>query len=324
MLLKWLLSPLTILYRGGLWFHQNWQLNDQKILPRPVISVGNLSLGGTGKTAFVQWLLKNLKEAGVRPAVLKRGEGILAPGVLVEENQNYSVRQFGDEVALLRKNFPAVPVGVGKNRYQSGKDLLKQTEVDLFLLDDGFQHLTLARDLDIVLLDNNDIKSALLPSGPLREPLSALSRADYISLKQSEPPSGNFELISPATVLNHYYQFSGIWRGEEEVTEMMRGKMVHLVTTLARPNALVDFLENAGFEVREKLFLPDHSDLDLDLIQNELELDRVVMTEKELVKLAPENKTTVGCIRSRMVVDGGEELISACLNLTEDNLANDS
>ncbi len=166
------------LYRSG-------RLAQQR-LERPVVSIGNLSAGGTGKTPFVIWLFSELARRGLRPAVLTRGyrrrDGS-QPLLLTSPGSTPGAEGAGDEAQLMLQHGLA-PIGVGADRFRAGAALEAQCAVDLHLLDDGFQHLALARDLDIVLLDSSRLpwEDDLLPAGRLREPPSALRRAAVIVL----------------------------------------------------------------------------------------------------------------------------------------------
>ena len=149
-------------------------------LSGPVISVGNISAGGAGKTPFVILLGELLKQRGIPFDVLSRGYGRHTKGVLVV-NANGSAKDFGDEPLLIARRL-ACPVIVGESRYEAG--LLAETRFgpQLHILDDGFQHRSLARDFDIVLLTPEDLRDTLLPTGRLREPLTSLNRADAVVL----------------------------------------------------------------------------------------------------------------------------------------------
>lgn len=175
--IRLMLWPLSVAYgliaRGRAWLYAHGWLK-QKRLNGAVISVGNLTVGGTGKTPMVLWLAERLLAQGKRVAILSRG-----------------YRGSGgtcDEVELLRMRLgPRVPIGVGKNRFGLGKQL-EAEKIDVYLLDDGFQHLQLARDLDIVLLDlSRPLRHDwLIPAGRLREPRSALNRADLVVFTHAE------------------------------------------------------------------------------------------------------------------------------------------
>ncbi len=149
-------------------------------LERPVVSVGNLSTGGAGKTPFVIALGELLKARGIRFDVLSRGYRRKTRGVLVVDSCG-TAADFGDEPLLMARRL-GVPVIVGESRYAAGQLAEKKFESQLHILDDGFQHRSLARDFDIVLIAGPEFDDRLLPLGRLREPLSALERADAIVL----------------------------------------------------------------------------------------------------------------------------------------------
>jgi tetraacyldisaccharide 4'-kinase len=155
----------------------------QKRLKAAVISVGNLSVGGTGKTPVVIWLAEKLLGQGQRVAILTRGYRGTSGN--------------SDEVDLMRSRLQnRVIVGVGKNRFAEGQRIESHQAIDIFLLDDGFQHLKLARDVEIVLMDaSRPMAQPLLPAGPMREPASALTRADIIVFTRTKDAPGASEAI---------------------------------------------------------------------------------------------------------------------------------
>ena len=177
------MNPLTGLY-GAATALRN-ALYDRRVLSarrleQPVVSVGNLSVGGSGKTPFVIALGELLQARGIRFDVLSRGYGRKTRGVLVVDPDG-SAADFGDEPLLIARRL-GVPVVVGESRYDAGRVGEQRFQPQLHILDDGFQHRSLARDFDIVLMTERDFDDSLLPSGRLREPLSSLRRADTIVL----------------------------------------------------------------------------------------------------------------------------------------------
>jgi len=176
-LLRILLWPLSILYAGAMWLRASLYVRGwlkQKRLNATVISVGNLTVGGTGKTPMVIWLAERFLAEGKRVAVLTRGYR--------------GSGKTSDEIELMKDRLQGrVLFGVGRDRYAEGKHL-QSTEVDIFLLDDGFQHLRLARDLDILLIDSTRPlhQQSVLPAGRLRELGSAVHRADLVVLTRTE------------------------------------------------------------------------------------------------------------------------------------------
>ena len=186
-----LLYPFSILYgwvvRVRLWLYRTGRLK-QKRLNAKVISVGNLTVGGTGKTPMVLWLAEKFVAEGKRVAILSRGyRG--ADGT-------------SDEVVILKRRLgDQVRFGVGPDRYATGRQLEAREPVDIFLLDDGFQHLALARDVDVLLLDGSrKLKNeALLPAGKLREPISSCARADLLVVTRKPEP----ELVEAVDARKH-------------------------------------------------------------------------------------------------------------------------
>jgi tetraacyldisaccharide 4'-kinase len=184
--LRILLWPASLLYgavvstRSALYARGVFK---RKRLKTPVISVGNLTVGGTGKTPLVIWLANRLLQQGKRVAILSRGYRGTAGT--------------SDEIELMKSRLQnRVSFGVGKNRFITGTRIESQQPVDVFLLDDGFQHLQLARDLDIVLMDaSRPVGPTLLPAGPMREKASALSRAGVLVFTRTESTFGANEAI---------------------------------------------------------------------------------------------------------------------------------
>ena len=177
------MNPLTGLYGAATALRNT--LFDRGVLSsrrleQPVVSVGNLSVGGSGKTPFVIALGELLKARGIRFDVLSRGYGRKTRGVLVVEPDG-NAADFGDEPLLIARRL-GVPVIVGESRYEAGRVAERKFQPQLHILDDGFQHRSLARDFDIVLMTERDFDDRLLPSGRLREPLSSLARADAVVL----------------------------------------------------------------------------------------------------------------------------------------------
>ncbi len=161
-------------------------------LNRPVVSVGNLTTGGTGKTPLVRYIAELLLKRGWKPSILTRGYGRNSGADMVllqsASKREPNPREVGDEPALLARALPEVPIVVSSDRYRGGRTAEERCNVDVHILDDGFQHWVLARDVDVVLLDVTQELSdqALLPAGRQREPLSALGRAHIVVLTRTE------------------------------------------------------------------------------------------------------------------------------------------
>ncbi|HKW63862.1 MAG TPA: tetraacyldisaccharide 4'-kinase [Candidatus Acidoferrum sp.] len=191
--LRAILWPLSLIYggvvRARVWMFQKGLLK-QKRLKGTVISVGNLTVGGTGKTPMVIWLAEKFLAEGKRVGILSRGY--------------HGSNGTSDEVELMKFRLQGrVAFGVGKDRFAEGQRLEAQQPIDVFLLDDGFQHLQLVRDLDILLIDASRPMQGehLLPGGLLREPLSAMDRANLVVFTRSETKPGASEAIERLTQL---------------------------------------------------------------------------------------------------------------------------
>ncbi|HEV2248093.1 MAG TPA: tetraacyldisaccharide 4'-kinase, partial [Terriglobia bacterium] len=189
------LLPLAALYGLGARlrrraFERGW-LKPRR-LSRPVISVGNLTVGGSGKTPLVALVCEILLRHGYKPAILTRGyRRERAAELIALEPQSQTApdaRTVGDEPALLARILPQVPIVVCADRFRAGQFAEERFGVDVHILDDGFQHLSLARDVDLVAIDvtQNVLHDAVLPAGRLREPVGALSRADLVVLTRTE------------------------------------------------------------------------------------------------------------------------------------------
>ncbi len=187
------LALASLCYAAGLKADQSGKRARAKSLPCPVLSVGNLTVGGTGKTPVTRWLADCCVEIGKIPCILTRGYGSQAAIPRRVDPETSSWREFGDEPVLLARLLKAGSVYAGHDRWTAGNLALKQeSKIDLFILDDGFQHIELKRDVDIVLIDGERGfgNGHLLPHGPLREPVSALGRAQALGRVFRGDPTG--------------------------------------------------------------------------------------------------------------------------------------
>jgi tetraacyldisaccharide 4'-kinase len=306
------MNPLTNIYgaASGLrnsFYDRGWLA--ARRLKRPVVSVGNLSVGGAGKTPFVIALGELLKARGIAFDVLSRGYGRKTRGVLMVD-PNGSAEDFGDEPLLIARRLN-VPVIVGESRYAAGsfaeEKLSEQNfQLQLHVLDDGFQHRSLARDFDIVLLTKRDFDDCLLPSGRLREPLASLARADAIVL--------------PEEIRSDHAVFSGklIWRMERQVNLSNPPSAPIVFCGIARPEQFFagvrETLRAYGIEPSAELSFRDHHAYTIGDMQGLIAARKhynavgFVTTEKDAINL--------GTLRARL--DGLE---IAILNVTLDKPA---
>ena len=271
----------------------------------PVVSVGNLTVGGTGKTPMVMVLAGLLRKWGLRPAVLSRGYGGKSrSGVLVVSDGRSVLagpEEAGDEPVLIARRLRDVPVLAGPKRVITGRYALEHFDIDAILLDDGFQHRYLARDLDIVLLDSRQPlgNGFVLPRGPLREYPSALERAGLIAFTRSEdgaapPVDGRLSaILSRRPSLRTRIRPTALIgpEGTEQPLSVLAGKRVFAFAGIAQPDSFPQTLEDLGGVIAGFRAFPDHHRYtaeDLGRIEQDAGLARadvVLATEKDLVKL---------------------------------------
>jgi len=288
-----LLAPLVPLYAGGL-TAKNFAYDAGWIKPKrlswPVISVGNLSVGGAGKTPVVIRLAQLLTEQGHHIDVLSRGYGRITSDTVRVDPEGLAAR-YGDEPILIARN-ANVPVYVGSHRYAAGT--LAEHEhpgPGIHLLDDGFQHRRLARDLDIVVLHSSDFNERLLPIGRLREPLAALSRASILILRDEDRRL--------ETALRRYNPTAPIWIQHRRLA-IPQLKRVIAFCAIARPDEFFSTLRSHSTDVAATSAFRDHhiyTDADLDRL---LELrdqnwaEAFITTEKDWVRLTPQQRSRLG------------------------------
>jgi len=239
-------------------------------LPVPCISVGNLSVGGTGKTPLVAWLIEELSRLGARPAVVSRGYGgsTRGPARVPTAGDCDAARRFGDEPALLAERYRGVPVVVGRDRHAAGLIAAATAGTTVVVADDAFQHRRLARDLDIVVLDATRGlgNGRLLPAGPLREPPERLKRAGVIVLNRVSAASDLAGLrrtvvrLAPrAPIVETDLEFSG-WRDAltGAPAELPAGAGVYVFSGIANPGSFRRTLEGQGLRVDGWEVFRDH------------------------------------------------------------------
>jgi len=264
--LRILLWPASKLYGVGVsvrtrLYAKGWL--KQKRLKAAVISVGNLSVGGTGKTPLVIWLVEKLLAQGQRVAILTRGY----------RGTGHS----SDEVELMRSRLQnRVVFGVGKNRFAEGQRIESHQAIDIFLLDDGFQHLQLARDIDIVLMDASRPVGGqpLLPAGPMREQISAAARADIIVFTRTENAPGAKEAIQrfwklpifAASTLLLGFRCLGTDGPLQTIADLGSGPFFAFCG-IGNPEAFERDLQRWGIMPVGHMFFPDHHRYTLENVQ---------------------------------------------------------
>jgi tetraacyldisaccharide 4'-kinase len=282
-------------------------------LPCPVISVGNLTLGGTGKTPMVIHLAEKVLAMGYRPVILSRGYKGLSEksGAVVSDGRDLlcDARQAGDEPCLMAALLPTVPVVVGSNRYRTGMDAVRRFQPDIVILDDGFQHLQLARDFNLLLLDAQRPygNGHLLPRGMLREHEASMQDADAVVLTRSAQGRGDacgdmIRRAHPRPVFSSDHQpvVRLVLEARQAVAGMpsglrpdfdVKGKQVLAFAGLGRNEAFFHAVQVLGAGVRDTLGFDDHhvfTQGDLHRIEKAVEqagANCLITTDKDFVRL---------------------------------------
>jgi tetraacyldisaccharide 4'-kinase len=286
----------------------------QKEPPIPVVSVGNVLLGGSGKTPFVLYLAELLRREGFKPAVISRGyKGSNRHDYLVVNDGRSGgplVGPFvaGDEPYLIANRVREIPVIIGRKRIHPVRAAFELFHCDVAVLDDGFQHLPIARQLDIVLVNGSE--DSMFPLGRLREPLSALRRADVVMLAGIDSvPEGVAKYVSHAKVFRCRFEAAVIENTQDSYQcSLLKGANVVLSSAIAGPER---FRRTAD---HHWVFRDHHTFAESELVEIAKEAgDRpIVVTEKDWVKL-PEwfrRKDRVFSLRIKTVVENEEEFLT--------------
>ncbi len=275
-------------------------------LPCKVISVGNITLGGTGKTPAAEYVARLLRKEGMDVVLLSRGYGGRMRGKLgVVSDGNrllLSLSEAGDEPYMLAQRLKGIPIIVGRRRDISGRNACARFHPHVAILDDGFQHLGVKRDVDILLVNSltGFGNGRLFPRGPLREPLAQLSRADLFIMTKVDDLDTCGELEErikshkrDAIIFHSTYSPDYLFdlnRGKRLPLGYMRGSRIAALSGIANPAYFRDLLELAGAKVEEEIVFPDHhvySGRDIPIIQRAMgRAECIVTTEKDAAKLS--------------------------------------
>jgi tetraacyldisaccharide 4'-kinase len=320
-------------YRGLLgardWLYARGLLKCRR-LECPVVSVGNLTVGGTGKTPAVELAVRTLTELGRRPAVVSRGYGRRTHGVQIVADAasiRLDAEEGGDEPFLLARRLPGVPVVVGGNRYEAARHALERFGVTAIVLDDAFQHRTLGKDVEIVMARARAPwgNGRLLPGGPLREPLAALGRADLIVVTGARGAEDIAEVAetarthAPGTpVLAARHVPTECWEGgpvKDVPLESLLGKRLVAFAGIGAPDGFRRTLHELGVAEAGFTRFADHHWYSreqlraLDAQAAASGADGLVTTEKDWVRLRrlPPVKRPVYVIGVRLALLSGED-----------------
>ena len=276
-----LLFPLSIVYAALVFLRRlayRYGLLKSYRLPVPVIVVGNMTVGGTGKTPLVIWLVEFLRQQGYRPGVISRGYGgrARAPQSVTSNSDPFLV---GDEPVLMAQRAQC-PVWVGANRVRVARALLSaRPDCNVLISDDGLQHYRLRRDFEIVVVDGHQRfgNGLMLPAGPLREPGSRLERADAVVINGGKAAPGEYAM----QLLGDTFQ-RVINRQQFATVKEFSGKTLHAVAGIGQPARFFRHLRQMGLDISEHPF-PDHHSFQPHELQFE-NSDAILMTEKDAVK----------------------------------------
>ena len=337
-LLILLLAPFSLAYsivqrvRAG--FFKLGILKSNR-LPRPVISIGNITVGGTGKTPVTAHIAHLLLRQGYRVAVLSRGYGGSLEGQTVVVSDGATVMlgpaECGDEPYLLASTIPGLMVVIGSDRYAAGLLAMRQLSPDVFLLDDGFQHLRLRRDLDILLLDHSRPygNGWTLPAGLLREPAGAGKRADLIIHTRCPQGAADHPATGATPACNARHRIvdlQPLLGGDPLPLPYPAPRKVLAFAGIADPAGFFEELQSLGFELVHTIRFPDHTTYDeseLAIIFDSMRHHRAelaITTEKDGVKLkglSSDRGAAIMLARLELVIDDPSLLHESLRNLLQ-------
>jgi tetraacyldisaccharide 4'-kinase len=277
---RYALLPLAWLFRLIVWARRKaylLSLLDSYRSPVPVIIVGNITVGGTGKTPLVIWLVGFLSALGFRPGIVARGYRGKAGSWPQQVRRDSDPVVVGDEAIILARRTDR-PVAVGPSRGDAIQALLTHSDTNIVVSDDGLQHYAVTRDIEVAVLDGKERlgNGLFLPAGPLREPVSRLKEVDFVVAK-GVASRGEFAMKYRADMLHNVAGVSKSMQAGE-----FRYKKVHAVAGLGQPEGFFNILKRLDFDCVKHVF-PDHyyySPSDFDFEDN----NPIIMSEKDAVK----------------------------------------
>jgi len=336
--LKPFLRPAAWLWKAGVAWRRQREAKRKVRIATPVVSVGGLSMGGSGKTPFVLWLARRLAERGLRPAFLTRGYRRSSPEkiTLLEPGAPAPVARTGDEAQILVRAAVA-PVGIGRDRAVVARAMEERFHPDVFLLDDGFQHWRLARDLDIVLIDALDPLGGggVFPLGRLREDLSALSRANILVITRAQPGRRLDGIISHLRIANPSAPIFRARVRPERWRDAASGESYDLGSLpiakpaafcgLANPATFWATLSELGYNPVLRRAFPDHHryrPVELARLARQASAagaDALLTTEKDSMNLCPQFAATIKPLRLfypeiSLEIEDSEQLVNEVLS----------
>ena len=271
--LSWLYCSITFIRR----FFYKIHLFRSISLPVPVIVVGNLTVGGTGKTPLVIQIANRLKESGYRPGIISRGYGGKATHWPQQVRADSDPVVVGDEPILIARRTQC-PMAVGPDRVEAGKALLKYADCDIIISDDGLQHYALKRDIEIVVIDGvrRFGNGYCLPAGPLREPVKRLEKVDFI-ITNGSALNNEFKMLYTGDTLVNLNDTTN-----KRSLDKFKEEKVHAIAGIGNPEKFYRILENADIIYEAHNFTDHHAFLPQDLEFDDKQ--PILMTEKDAVK----------------------------------------
>lgn len=274
------LMPLSMFYddymRFRLFLYNKGLLTKIKF-PVPVIIVGNITVGGTGKTPLILWLARFLRQEGYKPGIISRGYGGNSDSWPQWVDQHSDPEQVGDEAVLMAKHSDC-PIAVGPERVKAAQMLLDKADCDVILSDDGLQHYALDRDIEIAVVDGERRfgNGYTLPCGPLREPISRLGSVDFVVVNgvPSEEHEFSMQILGDTAV--------NLVTKEEKLLNEFKTSSCHALAGIGNPKRFFDLLESEGISFEKHAF-PDHHLFSAEDILFEDD-KQILMTEKDAVK----------------------------------------
>jgi tetraacyldisaccharide 4'-kinase len=305
--------PLSALFGAGVrlrnWLYDSGALRSRE-LAGPVVSIGNISVGGAGKTPFTILLGELLKQRGIAFDILSRGYGRTNSGVAIVDPQG-TARQYGDEPLLMARRL-GIPVIVGANRYEAGLLAEKAHGMRLHLLDDGFQHRRLKRQFDIALISDDDVQAQLLPAGRLREPMGSLRRADVV-------------VATNATLTGSTEKYT-VWRVRRGIAPLEAPPRPIVFCGIARPQQFLTQLRAMGVEpVAVEVYRDHHAYTEANVrhllrVRDRNQGGGFVITEKDAVNLGPllDQMQTVAIAQVRMALVDADRCLDFMLRTLQE------
>lgn len=277
------LAPLSWMYAAGMWLRRlGYTAGVLPVaeLPVPVIVVGNITAGGTGKTPLIIWLAQFLKDKGFRPGIVSRGYGGRPAKTPQQVRPDSNPELVGDEPVLIAQR-TGCPVAVSPQRVLAARELVRHTGCNVLLCDDGLQHYALGRDIEIAVIDGDRRfgNGRCLPAGPLREPEARLRSVDMIVAKGK---AGKSEFLMEYTPLPLCSLADPLRRIN---VDSLRGREVHAVAGIGNPSRFFSYLRSNELRIVKHPF-PDHHPFRAADLRFGDDLP-IVMTEKDAVKCRP-------------------------------------